>query len=348
MTKTQTTRNEIIDIAKGIAIYLVVLGHLQLTSFNTSILLIASCHMPVFFFLSGIFFLKSYDKYTTKEFILNKVRTLIIPYLIWSFVAFAENVVLLILNGNDRYVINEAYDIFVNSRSVWFLVVLFLTNIYIYILFYLTKKNKIWSVILAIVFWVFSLFMGKISILSLYKFQWLLPYFLLGIIMSYDNKIFDYLGKITNRNIIKQTIITIICVTVYIASDLLMCDENLFDEFYSSFNLSRNHIIYYIFLYLIGMVGIVTIIEVAAIMIHISKASSYFRSFGFYSIDIYVIHMFLVVVIEKVISLSFVPMWAKGEIALLIYAFLVVLVITLIVDKCLRRIRLYRVAVGGR
>ena len=29
------TRNEQIDIAKGIAIYLVVLGHLQLVSYNT-------------------------------------------------------------------------------------------------------------------------------------------------------------------------------------------------------------------------------------------------------------------------------------------------------------------------
>ena len=51
------------DIAKGIAAYLVVWGHLLGQIAGKNILLITYCHMPVFFWISGFVLRKSMAKY---------------------------------------------------------------------------------------------------------------------------------------------------------------------------------------------------------------------------------------------------------------------------------------------
>lgn len=347
MTKKQT-RNEIIDIAKGIAIYLVVLGHLQLKSYNASIVLIASCHMPVFFFISGLFFKKSVDKYSAKEFMLNKIRTLIIPYLIWSAIAFAENMLMLIIQGKQEEWIDEAYDIFINSRSVWFLIVLFCTNLFVYTIFRFTNQRKSLFIIVCLVIWIITMMYGKIIIFSLYKFQWLFPYYLLGILFSYQNRFFSYLRKITDRNIGKQCAVAISCIAMYIICTLYLCKENLFEEFYSNYQLKISHSLYYALFYMIGFIGIIAIIELAGILMQTSKIGKIFESCGLYSIDIYVIHMFFVVVIKKVLGMEIVPLWAKSELILMFYAFGIAVAISVMVGKWLRRNNLYRLSVGGR
>ncbi len=74
-------RSNFIDIVKGIGIFLVVLGH-QNTILTQEIY---SFHMPLFFFLSGIFH-KNYNSYT--EFINRKFKTLIIPYFTFAISLF--------------------------------------------------------------------------------------------------------------------------------------------------------------------------------------------------------------------------------------------------------------------
>lgn len=55
------------DIAKGIAIYLVVFGHLISDSNSDIALCINLCHMPLFFFICGYFFLGNYIKYNKEK-----------------------------------------------------------------------------------------------------------------------------------------------------------------------------------------------------------------------------------------------------------------------------------------
>src|SRR5471030_1775734 len=76
------SRNNNIDIAKGIGIILVVLGHNWLITHDKDGFLfraIYSFHMPLFFFLAGIF-LKETQAF--KEFSLSKVDALLKPYLV--------------------------------------------------------------------------------------------------------------------------------------------------------------------------------------------------------------------------------------------------------------------------
>nr|WP_288732174.1 acyltransferase family protein [uncultured Anaerobutyricum sp.] len=70
----QKKRIEYLDVARGIAMLSVVLGHMGIFNINR---VVFTYHLPIFFFITGYFFSK---KSTTIEFIKKKFRTLIIPY----------------------------------------------------------------------------------------------------------------------------------------------------------------------------------------------------------------------------------------------------------------------------
>ena len=78
-------RIHVIDVAKGIAISLVVLGHLAVTSLGDHSRLfytIYAFHMPFWFFLSGCL----YGSKDWKTFFSGKVKALLLPYLLFSIV----------------------------------------------------------------------------------------------------------------------------------------------------------------------------------------------------------------------------------------------------------------------
>lgn len=76
-----TTRNSTIDVAKGIGIFFVVLGHNWLSTHETSDLhrVIFSFHMPLFFFLAGIF-LRAPDGIL--HFAIGRTGSLLKPYFV--------------------------------------------------------------------------------------------------------------------------------------------------------------------------------------------------------------------------------------------------------------------------
>lgn len=84
-----------IDIAKGIGIVLVVLGHTIVPQVRENTfagflwIFIYNFHMPLFFFLSGFLFEKGLAHYKSKgKFILGKLKFLMVPYLFFSVFAY--------------------------------------------------------------------------------------------------------------------------------------------------------------------------------------------------------------------------------------------------------------------
>lgn len=69
-------RIEYLDIAKGIAILLIIMGHMSLKHVNS---VVFTFHVPIFFIISGYFFTK---KYNYKELLSKLFKTLIVPYLV--------------------------------------------------------------------------------------------------------------------------------------------------------------------------------------------------------------------------------------------------------------------------
>ena len=79
-------RDLTIDIAKGICIFLVVLGHCHDAGFIRHYIYLF--HMPLFFFLSGMFF---HPEEKLAYGIYKKVRTLIVPYLFFAVCGNGSN-----------------------------------------------------------------------------------------------------------------------------------------------------------------------------------------------------------------------------------------------------------------
>jgi fucose 4-O-acetylase-like acetyltransferase len=88
------SRIEWVDYAKGIGIFLVVVGHTLRGLVSAGILApsrvledidswIYAFHMPLFFFLAGLFFERSLAK-GARRFVADKLGTVAYPYLLWS------------------------------------------------------------------------------------------------------------------------------------------------------------------------------------------------------------------------------------------------------------------------
>jgi fucose 4-O-acetylase-like acetyltransferase len=93
----QPQRSLLIDILRGLSIALVVLGHTDegtlhrfwwngsMTGYRIKFF-IYSFHMPAFFFVSGIFLCASVQKRGGWRFTIEKLRTMIYPYLLWGLI----------------------------------------------------------------------------------------------------------------------------------------------------------------------------------------------------------------------------------------------------------------------
>ncbi|WP_428719213.1 acyltransferase family protein [Undibacterium curvum] len=136
-TELRSARDHWTDIAKGIGILLVVYGHVARGVFNADLGmdagwfrliddLIYDFHMPLFFWLSGLYLLSSLQKYGAGGLIRSKLDTLLYPYLVWSLLQGSVEVFL------SRYTTSqtnmaEVLRLFWQPRAqFWFLYVLFI------------------------------------------------------------------------------------------------------------------------------------------------------------------------------------------------------------------------------
>ena len=54
--------------------------------------------MPIFYIVSGFFLFNEIKKYDISHLIIKKIKRFIIPYLIWSFISFIANAMLIIVS----------------------------------------------------------------------------------------------------------------------------------------------------------------------------------------------------------------------------------------------------------
>ena len=142
-----------IDIAKGIAIFLMVVGH-SYSEYNSFLTYIYSFHMPFFFLISGILY--GYKVQNGGHLILNisrKVKTLLLPYAIWGALYKLFLSVFQIIGGDcvsDTLLKSGKEFIELNSGAMWFLPVMFIAFL-IFLLIYKIKKGG-YVVFVAIMF----------------------------------------------------------------------------------------------------------------------------------------------------------------------------------------------------
>ncbi len=135
-------RIEYIDIARGIGILLVVLGHNDfgyISPFGYKV--IYSFHMPLFFFLSGYFLNVSIP---FVEFFKKRFNTLLKPYLFTIFLIYATSVSFEKMSFETaiRRIIKSLYGAgqYIDWVQLWFLPNLFVVSLYAFVFFVLFGK----------------------------------------------------------------------------------------------------------------------------------------------------------------------------------------------------------------
>lgn len=159
------------DYVRGIAIILVVNKHLIMglegakISLNPYVVafndVFFNFRMPVFFILSGIFIGKSLAKQTTFQLILNRLNTIMYPYLIWSFIQITLQILLSKFTNAKKTIFDYTYILYKPHmiEQFWYLYALFLvTVLYVIIKVYL-KPNIYLQLGLGIVFYFVSSFL---------------------------------------------------------------------------------------------------------------------------------------------------------------------------------------------
>lgn len=150
------------DIAKGIGIFLVVLGHIEYISLPLRYFLTAF-HMPLFFVISGMLMkLAGEEKKNPSEFIRGKLRRMGRPYLVYSVVYLIFGALPGIISGNyDKWntIQNAWYSLcFYGNSVLWFLPAMFFGML---LLFALRKKcGHIFTIAFALAMAVIAYFLN--------------------------------------------------------------------------------------------------------------------------------------------------------------------------------------------
>lgn len=141
-----------IDVAKGVLIILVVLGHCHVNSVCDMI--INSFHMAAFFSLSGVTF--NVNR-TFKEFLNRKLKSLIEPYLVFCAIYLLYQYSKTLFFSDTRFnLLSGLVSIIVpvsgrNATSVyglWFFPCLFIAEIFFYILLKLYSSSQVGALLL--------------------------------------------------------------------------------------------------------------------------------------------------------------------------------------------------------
>lgn len=147
-------RIEWIDYSKAIAIILVIVGHaISEYSLDFPILekIIYSMHMPLFFLLSGYVF-KIKENQTNKQYIINKIKRILIPYIGFCvLITICHIAEVLILHG-DRAFFEKLFSvsgiintIFMTTKSIfsnlWFLPCILIAEIMLNYIFRYVKNT---------------------------------------------------------------------------------------------------------------------------------------------------------------------------------------------------------------
>jgi len=135
------TRETWIDIARGILIIFVVMGHIIPDTVHWKLQYISDYiylfHMPAFFIISGILYTPVKDK-EIRPFIIKKIKSLLIPYVSYLFILTIIRYIYLIYNGDITFgfVVKDLVKTLMGGQALgagigvlWFLTCLFFVEI---------------------------------------------------------------------------------------------------------------------------------------------------------------------------------------------------------------------------
>ncbi len=185
-----------VDYAKGLGIVLVVIGHTlrgEITSAKGSDLWVAhqidawiyAFHMPMFFFLSGLF-ARSLRNKTPKDFFNSRWTILVHPYLLWSLIIHGTRSIAGMTDAPWLEFIANFWKVSYEPIGIfWFLYVLCLISSLYYLLFsnpWIKALNRSWVLVISTIasYASYIIFKDAIAWEPLRRTLAFFPYFCLG------------------------------------------------------------------------------------------------------------------------------------------------------------------------
>lgn len=150
-------RYDWVDNLKFIGIFYIYIGHFGQAA-GKLYPFVFSFHVPLFFFISGLFFTKIDTLHTLRKTISKSFIKIIVPYFIFSFIYLFYITIHYNLNSDSIYV--NIYKILQRTRnnlpagSLWFLPCLFVVIIYYSLINYILK-NRVLCLLLTLVIYLF-------------------------------------------------------------------------------------------------------------------------------------------------------------------------------------------------
>lgn len=338
-------RNPVFDEVKGFAIWLVVLGHLVSQVGNKTVICISFFHMPVMIFISGYFFYYSMSKYNNRsDLIVHKFKSLVIPYISWSAIALLFNVGINLHAGlfSKKSFMCELVDIFFYSRSVWYLIILFLSFIIFLISEKISEIIHINFFVTLLIIWIGVSIYGPNELFAFYKFKWLFLFMIAGYECAKHNIIERIQGSI-KASILGLIIFGWVVWCLYL--------KEYFEQYITGNYKSVESGLFGLIYYVISFYSIIIIFLFFKDNIG-TKIKQYFANIGKLSMDIYVIHMFPLKLIQLIFPINMFSKLGEIESTIIIYVimgivdFIIIGIIKYMYNNWLEKMKVYRMIMG--
>lgn len=286
-------RDELLDVSKGLAIILVIVGHIHFLP-TYLIHFIFSFHMPVFVFLSGIVF--------KQKNCLKHLKQYFLMYIIYAVVLSMVDYLVM----NPEYKISSiVYNIVCwgggaphrieASPALWFLTAIIVIQVLCSLFFILYKKKKGMAYVSFICIYIFAIWATKTSLFLPYNLItsiYLMPYFLIGVVaqkLSLPEKLKGF----------SQFPIIVIVATLFIAIYYLSKVNGLVNIFRCTYGKS-------VILYnLLGVLGCILIYTIAIIINSLKSIKSCLCYLGENTVPFMCTHQLLYKILEGTVVSRF-------------------------------------------
>lgn len=326
-------RKDYLDIAKGIGIILVVLGHCPQV-YNPLKQWIYAFHMPLFFIVSGMVWNRiSHEKkgYFNRIFLIDKIKRLIVPCYIWGIIYMILNAVI----DKSFSFINIAYLLYGSQSgfshagsltSLWFLPCMFLAVCLFEVIQMTIGKNdkKTTLLVISIISVVIGIFLPRLS----GGYPWSLDVAFLAVaFMLWGCVGKEYFEKIkTPWALGTVTVVAVILLTLTFSLNLPYVSINNADM--------AGRYLGNLLLYLLDAVaGSIAVLSASRLLEKIGAINHGLVYLGKKTIPIFIIHKPVVQVLGKLLSRVGIP-----DIIIFMISVVVALGISIVAYKIIRRV----------
>jgi fucose 4-O-acetylase-like acetyltransferase len=291
------TRANWVDYGKGIGIILVVYGHLLSSAYHMGVKvpeqffalsdsIIYGFHMPLFFFLSGLFVEGSLRKRGAKDYLIDKLSRIAYIYIIWSIIQVSIEALFSGQTQRGTTVSDLPAILYRPWGQFWFLYALLLMHI-TYAVF--SNFGKYAGPLLFVAAFILFFYPIPINIMALRNFSTHLIFFVSGIV--FRNQIMEM-----------EKYEAPFWVVVFLFTALIGSGYYIFEYMLEPMRLSGSmEPFYFMYLALLGTIACVVLSQYLARR----NIANFLQALGTYSLQIYLVHMLAGVGIRTVLLLVF-------------------------------------------